>query len=99
MSNTKCCQCGAPIIWGKSTNNKPQPLNPDGVVHFATCPSLKKPIKPFPVECDACGSQDLRLEAASGPHHGKLVCGECKRFIKFLSKDQCEQIRSTNAKA
>jgi hypothetical protein len=89
----RCQHCGASILWGKSINGKPQPMNLDGAtIHFATCPTLKKAPKPFPTQCDACGSSDLRLKPATGPHYGKLTCGECKRFIKFLSREQCEQM-------
>ena len=92
MPEYRCTQCGATINWGKSKNGKAVPLDLDNTVHFATCPALKKPAKPFPTQCDACGSTNLVLKAGSGPHFGKLTCGECKRFIKFLSREQCEQM-------
>jgi hypothetical protein len=94
MMNTPqstCQHCGAPIIWGKSTGGRPQPLNPDGVVHFATCPTLKAP-KPFPTNCHNCNSENLIVGPGTDVHAGRLKCGECGAFIKWLSKQQLEQI-------
>lgn len=34
--------CGAMIIWVTSKNNRPMPLNPDGVPHWANCPQARE---------------------------------------------------------
>jgi hypothetical protein len=35
---TQCRGCGAPIVWRRTEAGRFQPVNPDGVAHFATCP-------------------------------------------------------------
>ncbi len=38
---TECRSCKALIYWIKP-KDKPMPVNPDGVSHFATCPQAGK---------------------------------------------------------
>jgi len=38
---TRCRGCGAPIVWRRTEAGKWQPVNPDGVAHFATCPEAE----------------------------------------------------------
>lgn len=35
----KCERCDAAIFWVRTKNNKPHPIDPTGVTHFATCPN------------------------------------------------------------
>ncbi len=39
-------------------------------------------------ECPHCGSQHLVIESAPAPHYQKLVCGECERWLRWLSHPQ-----------
>ena len=39
-------------------------------------------------DCAACDSEKLEFVPQNGkPHHGKLVCGKCGRFITWTAKD------------
>jgi hypothetical protein len=38
---TVCAGCGAPIVWRRTKAGRFQPVNPDGVAHFATCPDAE----------------------------------------------------------
>ena len=51
-------------------------------VSFARSP------KPPPPECPRCGSTSFQQGPGKPPHSAKLVCAECNRFIKWLSKAQ-----------
>jgi endogenous inhibitor of DNA gyrase (YacG/DUF329 family) len=87
-----CPHCGERVGWGKSVNNRPQPIDADGTVHFATCKAMKRTEKAFPADCAACGSENLDVRPGTGPHAGALYCIDCGRFIKWLSKNQYRQI-------
>jgi len=34
----RCAGCAAPIVWRRTEAGRFQPVNPDGTVHFWTCP-------------------------------------------------------------
>jgi hypothetical protein len=98
MSNQTCRHCGSVIVWGKSIHGKPQPFEPDGITaHHAKCPALKKTAKPLPADCAACGSQNLEVRTGKGAHAGELRCGDCGRWIKWISHEQYQQIGGPTA--
>lgn len=39
-----CRDCGAAITWGDLPSGKRAPFNPDGSIHFGTCPAKRKPV-------------------------------------------------------
>jgi hypothetical protein len=39
-----------------------------------------------PTKCKTCGSQQTRRGPGAGPHSGRLMCGGCGRFLKWLGK-------------
>jgi hypothetical protein len=73
-------------MWGTSRNGKPQPLNADGVVHFATCPKRRGPAPPADV-CTRCGSFAVLIGPGAGPHHARLTCQDC-RAVRWLRKPE-----------
>jgi hypothetical protein len=44
--------------------------------------------------CPQCGSQAKKLGVGKGPHSASLRCGECDRFIKWISKAQLIKIQN-----
>ena len=46
--------------------------------------------EPSPTACPHCQSTDLRVTTGSGPHVGRLSCGGCGRWVKWLSKGEVE---------
>jgi transposase-like protein len=40
--------------------------------------------------CPHCQSTQQRVTSGSGPHFGRLSCGECGRWLKWLSKGEVE---------
>lgn len=34
----RCAGCGEPIVWRRTERGRWEPVNPDGVSHFVTCP-------------------------------------------------------------
>lgn len=46
-----CRSCAAPVMWATTRSGAKNPINPDGVSHFATCPQAsswrrRKPVTP-----------------------------------------------------
>ena len=79
-----CRQCDQPIRWRETPAGKWQPIDPDGAVHFSTCP--KRPRNNYPSNvCIACGSTNIEIGPGVGPHHGKLRCLDCQAF-RWLPK-------------
>jgi hypothetical protein len=37
-------------------------------------------------QCRLCGSDKTKRGPGAGPHHGRLLCGGCGRFLRWLSK-------------
>jgi hypothetical protein len=93
VSRTSICNhCGETIGWGKSVNNRPQPINADGSNHFPSCKAMTRTDKPLPTECVGCGSENLDVRPGTGPHAAAIYCTDCGRFCKWLSKSQYQQI-------
>ncbi|MCA1993591.1 MAG: hypothetical protein LDL41_16340 [Coleofasciculus sp. S288] len=44
--------------------------------------------------CAQCGSKERKLGAGKEPHSASLRCGECDRFIKWVSKRELARIES-----
>lgn len=47
----ECRSCLAPVMWATTGDGAKNPVNPDGVTHFATCPDAsswrrRKPVAP-----------------------------------------------------
>jgi hypothetical protein len=49
---------------------------------------MDKPDGPPPDagRCKRCGSTDVRQMPGTGPHHARLVCAGCRRFVRWLPK-------------
>ena len=62
----------------------------------ATAPQVAPGIRgghqgePSPTACPHCQSTDLRVTTGSGPHHGRLSCGGCGRWVKWLSRREVD---------
>ena len=41
-----CRNCGALIRWGEQPNGRPEPKNPDGTTHLATCAARQRRQRP-----------------------------------------------------
>ena len=40
--------------------------------------------------CPHCRSTNLIVASGKGPHHGRLSCADCGRWLKWLSKREVE---------
>jgi hypothetical protein len=74
-----------------------------GKINFNLC---DKDITPQPIfranpnhlPCSACGSTHRKLGAGKGPHSASLRCGQCDRFIKWVSKSELEKLNQGGLK-
>jgi hypothetical protein len=39
-----------------------------------------------PPKCRNCGSTDTAQGPGAGPHHARLLCGNCGTFLRWLKK-------------
>lgn len=81
-----CRACGASVTWGTSVHGRPQPLNADGTVHFATCSKRRGP-EPSRKVCTRCGSFAVDEGPGAGPHHARLTCRDC-HGVRWLRRPE-----------
>jgi len=45
--------------------------------------------------CKQCGSTNTQMGPGAGPHHARLVCSDCGRFLRWLPKPiELRELRS-----
>jgi len=44
--------------------------------------------KPMNYKCKHCGSGETKIEKGKPPHLASLICADCDRWIKWLSKKE-----------
>ena len=74
-----CRRCGQPIRFRETANGSFQPIDPDGAVHFATCPARERKEYPDNV-CIACGSLNTERGPGTTMHFARLRCLDCNSF-------------------
>jgi hypothetical protein len=88
-----CPACKAPIVFCSTVRGKHQPVDPDGEIHFATCPARQRPTLPDNV-CVSCGSLDVVRGPGKGPHAASLRCRDCGAFRWLRQPDSALQERA-----
>ena len=77
MPTNSCRDCGQPIRWRETQNEKWQPIDGDGGLHFLTCPKRERKTYPDNV-CISCGSLNVERGPGAGPHFARLRCLDCQ---------------------
>lgn len=72
-----CRNCGQPIRFRETRNGSFQAIDPDGSIHFATCPARERKELPDNA-CIACGSMNVERGPGAGPHYARLRCLDCQ---------------------
>src|SRR5262249_12049276 len=42
--------------------------------------------------CPGCGSKETKVGLGTETHHGRLLCGKCERFLRWLPKPREETV-------
>lgn len=87
-SRSACRQCGQPIRWRETPGGRWQPIDPDGSVHFVSCPAREHKELPDNV-CTSCGSLNVERGPGAGPHYARLRCLDCQslRWLPHPKKE------------